>query len=113
MHYEDPFVDRNARLTVVIYKHETGDNEIFDYELSSIQECKYIPINKLKDFLNPESEDYFEYILNNRLERLRPENSYLFVLGIKCGRITYKRHKKITTQRLKKEPYLGLHGWVE
>lgn len=56
MHYEDKFVEENAILNVVIYKHEVisdnpNETDTVSYRLYSIQECKFIEPGDLSSFL--------------------------------------------------------------
>ena len=48
MHYGDEKQLKESELIVVVYKHGTEEEDVFDYQISSIQSCKYFPPNLLR-----------------------------------------------------------------
>jgi hypothetical protein len=74
MHYDDPYVTKNANLKIVIYKHnDLTTPGAFDFELTSIQECKFINPNTLQKMLS-----CYEYILESFLKTL-PEEEFILI----------------------------------
>lgn len=70
MHYSDPKHKKEQILEVVIYKHNGGE-----FDLDSIQSCKYINPYVLKHFL-----EAYEYLLEDAIAKLNCEEWFLFKL---------------------------------
>jgi len=76
MHYGDEEWEKENRLKVVIYKHEILNKEgEFEYDICSIQECKYIPLHSLEKF-----QHTFQYLFPTILKGLEKEKFYLMTV---------------------------------
>ena len=90
MHYDNDFVIENNQLVVVIYKHEVLSSDDKDnsedkyYDLSSIQECKYIHPWELSKFLKLFDADENQKEIEE-IEKLKQE-------GRKKAEQNIKRH---------------------
>ncbi len=80
MHYSDQESQKQSKLVAVIYKHGTNKKDVFDYELCSIQECRYIPPHLLTKFLSE-----YTKILGGWLPLVHPETWNMYTLGYKVN----------------------------
>lgn len=106
MHYDDQETIDNQVFNIVVYLHSSDTDETY-VELTSIQECKYVPPRSLSKFLN-KNDDYLEVPIITRSLRNKPvENYYLLsmLLGIDDEHVVYDV-KKVSTN---KDPFMRLH----
>jgi hypothetical protein len=68
VHYGDKEQIKHNKLTIVIYKHGTPRKNVFDYDLTSIQECKYFPKLLLKDMLGNTKKIFSKYFKDKKEE---------------------------------------------
>lgn len=64
-------------VTLGIYKHRTPVDEVFDYEITSVQKCEYLPPWSLRTLLAR-----WDLIFRKDLEKLEAEKWYLMKLEI-------------------------------
>lgn len=68
MHYGDTEQLENNSLNIVIYKHGTPKEDVFEYMVESIQSCKYFPPNILKNILTNPNKYFSEKFKNKKSE---------------------------------------------
>lgn len=68
MHYGDEKQLKESELIVVVYKHGTEEEDAFDYEIASIQSCKYFPPNLLRKILDSPEKYLGEHFSDQKTE---------------------------------------------
>ena len=69
MHYGDKESLKENELVLVVYKHEVlGEENKFDYELSSIQSCKYFPPRLLMKIIVSPDKYLAEFFADKKIE---------------------------------------------
>jgi len=79
MHYGDKPQAENNVLKVGIYVHGTSIKNVYDLELASVQECKYIYPGTLRKFLTV-PEHYIDHIELLNSGKIEPEKWYILAL---------------------------------
>jgi hypothetical protein len=125
MHIGDKQHIKNAKLQIVIYKHEVlSKKDTYDYEICSIYKCNHVKLHDIEKLATNIKPSFYQELciidlkakrrwknplIIDILEKLDKECFYLFTFVYKKHELLYKKHEKITPKDLKKDPLLGLH----
>jgi len=85
MHYGDREHIEENRLKIVVYKHGTPEDGVFDYRVTSINECRYFPTYLLSKILVEP-----KYYLADLLKDKKEESWYLIEMRSVDGYSRYE-----------------------